>query len=406
MKLAVIGGGAAGMAAALGAAENGADVTLVERQARLGKKLSVTGNGRCNLSNLHADPARYHGEDSGFVKHALQAFSVEETLRRFDRMGLMTVTEPDGRVYPLSDSALSVVDVLRFAVAAAGADVRTDLEIREIRRRDDGFCIIGAESMLRFDRVVVACGGPAGRRAGGTDAGIRLLEQLGHRKTRLTASLVQLKCDSEFPKSLKGIRAQADVRLQTGKDTVATSTGEVQFTDYGLSGPAIFDVSREAARKAGRCTVVLDLVPPLTVSDLSGRIRRACSQRPKAQVEECFVGILQNRLGKMTVKAAGIPFSTTLGSLTAKETERLAVQAKNFAFPVVGDTGFDGAQVTAGGIRTAEFRAETMESKLVPGLYACGEVLDIDGDCGGFNLQWAWSSGFLAGSCAAGGGSC
>ncbi len=394
-RVAVIGGGASGMMAALAAAEQEADVLLLERQNRLGRKLAATGNGRCNLTNRNAAAAHYHGESSSFCAPVLEKMGVEPTLQRFLDMGLLTVEEADGRIYPLTDHANSVVDVLRFSLDAAGVEVRCGSVVERLEKADKGFSLhLGGET-FRADRVIVACGGIAGGKLGGVRDGYRLLESCGHHCTKLHPALVQLKTEGTLTRGLKGVRTQALVHVLRDGHVSAEERGEVQFTEYGLSGPAIFSVSREAVQK-GESTIALDLFPELSTDELHGLLQHRVETRPKLCMEDLFTGMLQNRLGRVLVSAAGISGSLPLGE-AGDQLWKLAKRAKRFAFPVAGDLGFDQAQVTSGGIRTSEFDPHTMESRVCPGLYACGEVLDIDGDCGGYNLQWAWSSGWIAG---------
>jgi len=398
MTIAVLGGGAAGMMAALAAAETpGVHVVLLERQARLGRKLAATGNGRCNLTNRSGAEGRYHG-DASFAHHALGAFDAEETLEYFRMLGLLTVTEPGGRVYPLSDQAVSVVDVLRFALVSAGVDVRCGVHVESVKREKGGFLLNWQEGELCAKRVIIACGGAAGAKLGGGTWGYDFLTAMGHHVTALQPSLVQLKTEGTLGRSLKGIRADAAVEIRKGNGVIARSTGEVQFTEYGLSGPAVFEVSRAA--KPG-CDTVLDLLREYSRREVQEMLHRRVRALPEMTAAELFAGMLHGRLGRVLAKSAGIGESTPLSALGGKEISVLARTAKEFVFPITGNLGFDAAQVTAGGIRAGEFDPETMESRIVPGLFACGEVLDVDGDCGGYNLQWAWSSGRAAGLAAA-----
>ncbi len=398
--VAVIGGGAAGMMAAIEAASCGACVHLFERQARVGKKLSVTGNGRCNLSNTGLSPERYHGEDRAFVLPALRFCGTGETLRRFREMGLLTVTEPGGRIYPLSDTAGSVVDVLRFSLDAAGVQLHAGCEVSEVKRTKGGFWIAAGETGIKAEKLIIACGGAAGEKVGGTNLGYRLLECFGHSVTPLRPSLVQLRTGDTLCRSLKGVRADARVTVLRGGKTVAETAGEVQFVEYGLSGPAIFEVSRAALEENGT-VVELDLLRGYAESELLQLLQERCAARPQLNCDDLFTGTVHNRLGRVLLKVAGVSGTAPISELTEKELRRLSHACKAFRFEVTGDMGLPNAQVTAGGVRTGEFFPETMESRLCPGLYACGEVLDVDGDCGGFNLQWAWASGALAGRSAA-----
>jgi len=401
MVIGIIGGGASGMAAALAAAENAnTQVILMERQARVGKKLSATGNGRCNLTNLHAMEGGYYGDDAAFADFALKKYDVNDTLDWFGKLGLYTVAEDSGRVYPYSDQANSVVDVLRFALEKPNIQVLTGFEVTKVKKTDDGFKVDSTEESIFVDRLIIACGGLAGTKLGGSMAGYKLLRSFGHKCTKLRPTLVQLKSDWKGCASLKGVRTNCHAEILCNGQLHSESTGEMQFTEYGLSGPVIFEVSRDACQGNGKWTCRMDFLPELSIEKLTEMLmaRRATSWK----AEDLFTGILHNRLGRVLTQAAGISGYVPIAQLEEYEIFDLAKAVKSFEVNLTEPMGMDSAQVTAGGIVTGEFNPETMESKLVSGLYACGEVLDIDGFCGGYNLQWAWSSGRLAGTCAGG----
>ena len=394
----VIGGGASGMIAALTAARAcDRRVLLLERQQRVGRKLLASGNGRCNLTNTGACPARYHGENPDFSVPALTAFPPQAALDFFHTLGLVTVEEHGGRVYPLSDSANSVVDVLRFALEAQGVEVRTACPVRELRRENPGFAVITDGEILHAGKIIVACGGAAGAKLGGVSDGYVLLNALGHRRTALYPSLVQLLTAPEYPRALKGVRADCSLRLFSGECLLAESAGELQFTETGVSGPAAFDISRSVATAGKRLSLSADFFRNYGEEDVLDllRARQACF--PALPASDALTGMLHNRLGKMLVRYANLPAGTALSEMQDEALRTLAGACKDFRLPLLGTEGFDRAQVTAGGVRTSGFNPETLESWFVPGLFACGEVLDVDGDCGGFNLQWAWASGHLAG---------
>lgn len=395
MTIGIIGGGASGMAAALAAAENQAvQVTVLERQSRVGRKLQATGNGRCNLTNLHA-AGGYHGEDPAFSRYALDAFSPEQTLAWFHDLGLFTVAEPSGRVYPYSDQANSVVDVLRFALDQPNIQVKLGFEVERVKKHPRGFVAEGQGESLVFDKLIVACGGLAGTKLGGSMSGYKLLRSLGHRCTRLRPALVQLCTAWKGVEGLKGVRANCCARILRDGVPFAMSTGELQFTQYGLSGPVIFQISRDVCREPGEWVCRLDFLPQVDLQTLGGALsRRKATALPAG---ELLTGILHNRLGRVLTQAAGISLTCPISALPEDALDSVARNVKGFDIGLTGPMGMDAAQVTAGGIVTDDFDRQTMQSRLVPGLYACGEVLDVDGDCGGFNLQWAWSSGRLAG---------
>lgn len=398
MKIAIIGAGASGMAAAVTAAASGTDqVLLFERQVRVGRKLAATGNGRCNLTNRRTEPGRYHGSGPAFVRPALAAFPPEKVLEFFQTLGLYTVTEPDGKVYPYSDQANSVVDVLRFGLNRNNIELLVGTEIVGVKKHSSGFRVKASDGRIwDSDALIVACGGAAGTKLGGGLSGYQLLRSLGHHCTKLAPSLVQLKTDPSLVQGLKGVRANAALMLKINDTLLAASQGEVQFTDYGISGPAVFEISRAAAMSGG--TVLhLDLLPGYGAEELLSALCIRISRFPALEAGDLLTGILHNRLGKMLVKACGISLSATLTALSWEQLNAVVEICRNFALPITGNMGMDGAQVTAGGVVTQEFDPNTLQSRMISGLYACGEVLDVDGDCGGFNLQWAWASGMLAG---------
>ena len=395
MVIAIIGGGASGMAAALAAAENpSAQVILFERQARLGRKLQATGNGRCNLTNLQAGERGYHGDAPEFSRTAIKAFGPQATLAWFAELGLMTVAEPSGRVCPYSDQANSVVDILRFGLEKPNIRVITGCEVSKVRKVEEQFSLTAGEENFLCDRVIIACGGLAGTKLGGSMAGYKLLAKFGHHSTRLRPALVQLKSDWGALASLKGVRANCHAEILQDGAVVAESTGELQFTEYGLSGPVIFEVSRDACQGGGQWRCRLDFLPHVEEDALLRLLEKR--QATSLSAEELLTGILHNRLGRVLTRAAGIR-SGYIYELSREQLQAVCRTVKAFEVNLTEPMGMDSAQVTAGGVVTSEFDPATMESKLVSGLYACGEVLDVDGDCGGYNLQWAWSSGRAAG---------
>lgn len=382
------------MAAAITASEDkNNNIILLERQQRVGRKLLSTGNGRCNLTNTGASPERYHGSQPGFADAVLSRFTPEDTLRFFDSLGLAVSLEYGGRVYPQSNSANSVVDVLRFALMRDNISVRTSCPARRIEKRGEGFSVITDDGSIDADFVIVACGGAAGAKVGGVYDGYELLKPLGHRCTRLLPALVQLITDPTYPRALKGVRVMAKLRLESDGKAIAHSEGELQFTETGLSGPAAFDISRAAAQ-LGRGVIHIDLSGG---ADIEGKLRARIRNNPALCADDALTGVLHNRLGKMAVRYAGISGSKPLGELDCRELQAIAEACRDLAVALRGVEDFDHAQVTAGGIKTTGVDPETLESWFVPHLFITGELLDVDADCGGFNLQWAWASGVTAG---------
>lgn len=396
---AIIGGGGAGLCGAVMLARGGAGtVALFEKAQRVGRKLLSTGNGTCNITNRDLALSHYHGQAPAFARPALEAFGEAETRSFFRSVGVECVAEPDGRVYPRSRQAGSVLDCLRMACAEYGVALHTGCGVTALKRQRDGFVLETPQGVFYAQTVLVAAGGAAAPALGGGNDGYSLLTAVGHTRTPLFPSIVQLRTDTAFIKAVKGIRVEAGVTLIAPGQTLSQQ-GEVLFTEYGLSGPAVMAISRLAGdwerQKKGVLTAHLDLLPdiPATRVPTLLKARLALAER---ETGDFLTGFLHKRVGQTLLRAGGIPLTRPVASLTSAELDTIARLLKDWAIPVTGTQGFGGAQVTAGGIRTGEFDPVTLQSRLAPGLYAAGEVLDIDGDCGGYNLQWAWSSAAAA----------
>jgi predicted Rossmann fold flavoprotein len=292
------------------------------------------------------------------------------------------------------------VDVLRFALDRENITLLTGFEVSRVRKHGEQFQIEGNGEVYSCDRLIIACGGLAGTKLGGSMSGYQLLRSVGHKVTKLRPALVQLKSCWSGCTALKGVRAICHAAVYHNGELYAESDGELQFTEYGLSGPVIFEISRDVCQGKGEWVCKLDLLPSLTEDQVFAYIRQRT--RTELLTDELFTGVLHNRLGRVVTQAAGIRNGQKIALLRDDELMQAVRTAKALEITLTEPMGMDHAQVTAGGICTCDFHDATMESKLVPGLYACGEVLDIDGDCGGFNLQWAWSSGYIAGDSAGG----
>ena len=401
MVIGIIGGGASGMSADLSEAEKEeTQVVLLERQARVGRKLLATGNGRCNLTNLHAAVGGYHGSAPEFARYAIEMFPPEKTLDWFRSLGLLTLAEDSGRVYPYSDQANSVVDVLRFALEKPNIQVKLGFEVEKVKKTASGFLVQSRGEGVECNRLIIACGGLAGTKLGGSMSGYKLLRSLGHGCTKLRPTLVQLKSGWRGAAALKGVRANCRAAVVHDGKVTAESEGQLQFTEYGLSGPVIFEISRDVCQGGGDWLCRLDFLPEMDGKALISELEKR--RNTVLPVSELLTGILHNRLGRVLTQSAGLTLNGPASSLSDGELVQAARGVKCLEVSLTEPMGMDSAQVTAGGILTSQFDEKTMESRIVPGLYACGEVLDIDGDCGGYNLQWAWSSGRLAGLCAGG----
>lgn len=362
--LIILGAGASGLAAAITAAQAGSRVLALERMPRAGKKILATGNGRCNVSNRHVAKHEYHNKH--FAAPALQAFGAAECEAFFHAQGLALWEDAEGRLYPRSNMAASVLDALRFAALRAGAEILCDTTATQLSQTNGGFIV---NNKWHAQRVIVATGGCAAPAHGSDGSGFALLHSLGHAIIAPKPALVQLRCHSPMLPRLKGLRVRAKAKLVHHDNILRESEGEILFCDDGISGIAAMELS--LAYQPG-CTIELDLLPDYTHKQLETLLAtwQAVTALPLA-------GLLPRRVAEAVV--------------ASKQ------NAKKIAFPVAGTRDFLHAQITAGGADVHDFDANTLQSKLVPGLFACGEVLDVHGGCGGFNLHWAWASGRLVG---------
>ncbi len=401
--IAIIGGGASGLAAAVFCARErgtGAGILLLEKQPRVGKKLLATGSGTCNLTNRNAAPDNYHGDGAAtFVTPALTAFSPEACLAFFRSIGVLCAPREEGREYPLCQQAGAVLDCLRLELSRLGVTERCDAAVTAIAPKNDGFVLtLSGGEALTAHRVIVATGGAASPSLGGSAEGYTLATALGHRKTPLFPSIVQVRTDTTFVRAMKGLRTDATVTFCLNGQLLCSHTDELLFTEYGISGPAVMQISRAVGdwerRKSGTMTAVLDLLPTVDEPSLLSLLaeRRALGRT----AADFLTGVLNKRIGQTVCRAAGLSLEQPTDSLSATTLRKLADTVKRFSLPVIGTQGFGGAQVTAGGIATADVDPRTLMSRRIPGLYLIGEVLDVDGDCGGFNLQWAWASAYTA----------
>ena len=461
----IIGGGASGLAAAIEAARGGCSVTVLEQKERPAKKILVTGNGRCNLTNLHMDPETcYRGGDPGFIASVLETVSVKETLAWFGDLGIPT-KDRNGYVYPRSDQASAVAEALILEAEHLGVEIVCGVRAESIRPEGPesgagGFLVEAAETgrkdsgaggkaleaggkaagadgktggktaraggkaagaagkaaeaagtagkkaarRYRGRCLILSAGSKAAPATGSDGSGYGLAESLGHRVADPLPALVQLVCRGRVFRQLAGIRTEAEVSLLVDGKAAACDRGEVQLTDYGISGIPVFQVSRFAssALHEGRKTEAkLDLLPGQTREEVLSFLQRRRDRLSYRTGEQFLSGLFAGKLGCVLLSAAGISLTDQAGQIPDRKLERLADQIKGFPAEVSGTKSFEQAQICCGGVLLEQVERTTMESKLHPGLYLTGELLDADGICGGYNLQWAWSTGILAGRSAA-----
>ncbi|SDK93352.1 BaiN/RdsA family NAD(P)/FAD-dependent oxidoreductase [Natronincola ferrireducens] len=406
VKVLIIGGGASGLIAAIAAARNGAKVTILEKMDRVGKKLLATGNGRCNLTNINMDLRFFHGKNVKFAQGILRAFDVEQTLTLFEYLGIAYKVEEGGKVFPMSDQASSVLDVLRYQLEELKIEECCNAEVVRIIRDKEGFRIVLKDGKsVGGDKVIIATGGKAGPQFGSDGEGYKLLEELGHSVIEPIPALVQLKLKASFLKALKGVKFIGEASIMMEEKALRTEAGEILFTDYGISGPPILQLSRRAStaltNEKTKIHIRLNMFPHLTEKELMELLEIRLGYQPQKPLDFSFIGLLNKRLIPVVLKEAGVKeLQKKCGEVSQKELKNIIKILRQWEIEVVGTQSWKNAQTTAGGVNVEDINGKTLESKLIPGLYLAGEVIDIDGDCGGFNLQWAWSSGYIAGEYA------
>ncbi|MBQ4119849.1 MAG: aminoacetone oxidase family FAD-binding enzyme [Clostridia bacterium] len=392
----IIGGGASGLCAAIAIKQlvPQKSVRIFECLPRVGKKLITTGNGRCNISNKNITLERYHGEHKEFCKYALEKYNLSVCEKFFYNIGIPFIYEGD-KAYPASLQAGSVVDCLRFAAEELGVIIYTDMKVTGINTMGKNYKILSNKLGFVTENVVIATGGLAGGEKLGCDGEmLEILKKAGFNIVKPQPSIVQIKTNNDITKQLKGIKLDANVSVLKDDKILRQDFGEVLFTDYGLSGPPIMQVSREVSKNGGN-SISLDIMPDVTLEKLTTIIEERAKRFCARPLEEFFTGMFNKRVGQVILKIAGFKLSDKASVLCGKS-QVIANIIKNMQFTVTGTTGFANAQVTAGGLDTTQFNPKTMESCDCKNLYCIGEILDIDGDCGGFNLQWAWSSAMAA----------
>ncbi len=394
MRIAIVGGGASGLCCAIEAAKGGAQVTLYEAKDRVGKKILATGNGRCNMLNAFASSDDYSAPY--FVRGVLEQYDADFVRRFFEELGLYTRQDEEGRVYPLSNQATSVLDILRMECDRLGVKTLCGSEITTIKKHGKDFLLSDGKN---YDKVVLCCGGKAGAKNYG---GYELLKTIGHTVTKLMPALTKLTVkDNTYTRQLKGIRHKAKLSLFIDSEKVAEESGELLFADYGLSGIAVMQLSSFIARhfRQGKTTplITCDFVPDMSFNELCENIKKITLHNKEMKCENLLTGFMPKKLGEVTVKSAGVPVTKAVGQLSDKEIKSIVSAAKKFSFEIAALRPFEDAQVVSGGADLREFDKNTLESLKCKSLYACGELLDVDGPCGGYNLLWAFASGIAVG---------
>ena len=392
-RIAIIGGGVSGLfcAITLLQSENAPQVTIFEKMNRVGKKILATGNGRCNITNENADKIeRFYGENPTFPKYVLESFTPNNLIDYLAENGLILRKEND-KYYPFSEQAGTVLDFLRLKCEILGANILVDKKIEKIIQRNGRFIVNNQE----FDCVVIACGGKSSPHLGSDGSGYELFKSFNHTITPLLPAITQIKTENQFTKQLKGIKADANLSIFVNNKLIRRDFGQILFADYGISGPPAFQLSAIAAKNYNNnCYVSLDFMPKFSVEQVKKQIQKIIANpfTYPLKAENLLTLLLNKRLGQVIVKSCEININQDVYELSEAKIAQIAEKIKDFKLKVTGVNGFNNAQITFGGAKTDEFDSKTLQSKIVKNLYACGEILDVNGDCGGFNLQWAFSS--------------
>ena len=397
-EIAVIGGGASGLMAAITAKKSGKEVIILERKDRILKKVLITGNGRCNITNVNANISNYFGKNISSVENILNRFTPQDTMDFFNELGIICNEENRGKVYPLSGQASSVVDALRFEAERLGIKIETEFYVRKIEK--DGFKFrIYSEDRKKIEagRVILAAGGQSYPELGSNGSGFELAKELGHSVTKLSPSIVQLKTEKYQVKGLQGIKTDVAVTAYGDNKKICTYDGELLFTDYGISGNVVFNISFVMPLYKN-VEFEIDFMEKFDYNELYEMLKERKRILSHLTMENYFNGMINKKLGQFLSKVSGIEkLSKPVKDLNDSDIRKLCTVLKKYRVKILETTGFKNAQVTAGGVSLDEVNTETLESKIVKGLYFSGEVLDVYGECGGFNLQWAWASGYIAG---------
>ena len=404
-RIGIIGGGASGIIAAISAARSDShtQVFILEHKDTIGKKILATGNGRCNLTNQIMEATCYHSENISFVEEVLNRFGYQATLDFFHSLGLITKSRGN-YIYPRSDPASSVLDLLILELKRLGVQIYTGVHVTKLEKSKRGFRVYTKEQTFQADKVILACGGKASSALGSDGSGYSLARSMGHSIIPVVPALVQLKVQKHPFAKASGVRTDARVTAYVSGNELGSDTGELQITAYGISGIPVFQISRYIANglyNKQNTEVHIDFLPDITHSEFRDFLFERKNGHEDMYIGDYLTGIFNKKLIPRLLEQAHIRIQTKVGDLTHKQLQTFVDTCKKTVLTISDTNGFENAQICAGGVCTEEIYSATMESKYVEGLYLTGELLDVDGICGGYNLQWAWATGYLAGGSAA-----
>ena len=395
----IIGAGASGLIAAIASARAGQSVTLLEQNNKIGKKILVSGNGKCNIDNKYISPNRFHSQNPGFIEEVLEGYGFEVIEKFFTSIGLELVEEKEGKMFPMSLQASSVVELLEYEAERVGVQIICDCAVTSINREGDTFTLETTQGTKTCEKLLLASGSPAAPQLGGSNSGYAFATKMGHTLIPRHPSLVQLCSEENWVKSASGVKVAGLAKLYANGEYITEKKGDLLFTNYGISGLATLDLSREVStRLAGYdyCELNLDLMPELSKEKLTNLLLGRIQKESTKPLTLWLQGIINKKLIHIILEQSKCKVKVE-SELNRKEIGKLVYTFKNLKLSINDTKGFKGAEVTTGGINTREVNPQTMESKLIPNLFFAGEILDVDGDRGGFNFHFAWVSGLRVG---------
>ena len=394
-KMIIIGAGAAGLVAAIGCAKVGLDVLLLEQNSKVGKKILVSGNGKCNIDNKYISDNRFHGQNPDFIKEVLKDHDFNVVEKFFTSIGLELIEGKEGKMFPMSLQASSVVELLEYEAKRSGVEIRCECCVTSIEKKDDTFIVETSQGNKTSHKLLLASGSPAAPQLGGSNSGYAFATKMGHSLIPRHPSLVQLCSEENWVKACAGVKVAGIAQLYANGEYITEKRGDLLFTNYGISGLAILDLSREVSTRLANydyCELSLDLIPELSKEKITNLLLNRIKKEGTKPINLWLQGVLNKKLIHIILEQSKCKVKTE-NELNRKEIGKLVYAIKNLKLSINDTKGFKGAEVATGGVDTREVDPQTMESKLVSNLYFAGEILDVDGERGGFNFHFAWVSG-------------
>jgi len=391
----IIGAGAAGLISAITSARAGQSVTLLEQNNKIGKKILVSGNGKCNIGNKYISPNRFHSQNPGFIEEVLEGYDFEVVEKFFTSIGLELIEGKEGKIFPMSLQASSVVELLEYEAKRVGVQIICDCAVTSIDKNNNTFTVETSQGTKTCEKLLLASGSPAAPQLGGSNSGYALATKMGHTLIPRHPSLVQLCSGENWVKACAGVKVAGLAQLYANGEYITEKKGDLLFTNYGISGLAILDLSREVSSRLVNfdyCELNLDLMPELSKEKIINLLLKRINEKSEKPLNLWLQGVINKKLIPVILEQSKCKVKIEK-DLNRKEIGKLVYTIKNLKLSINDTKGFQGAEVATGGINTTEVNPQTMESKLVPNLFFAGEILDVDGDRGGFNFHFAWICG-------------